>query len=609
MSPQPGSRIGDYEVLSQLGAGGMGRVYKVRNELSDRMEAMKVLLPDLEGQADLANRFLREIKTQAGLDHPNIAKLYTAARIDNRLLMFMELVEGITLDERLKQGPIPIADAVNYIAQVLSALDYAHQRGVVHRDIKPANMMLMPDGVVKLLDFGIAKAAADHRLTMTGTTLGSLYYMSPEQIQGSHVDMRSDLYSVGVSLYEMVTGKKPFDGESQFAIMSAHLARNPVAPVEMNTSLPQSLSEIILVALNKDPAARFQTAGAFLNALRTVQPEAGGAAVAATAARVVEAPAAVQAPPPQAPPPPPPPVFGAAVATGPVGLQDSVASVTAVPSPSTPPVPPPPLQADRAAEFHLIEPSETAVKKSGPKRLVWVAVGGLCAALAIVAFIQFGPRIKTSAKETTASVPGGTGVPAPGLNTQPPGQAPAASTPDNPPPADHSVTLPPPAPGKPSALPEGRKPKVERAQVQPSSQRSGQAPAPSAPAQTAPVQAVQQQPAQPQPAAPQPPPAQPDNSMPAMVNQSRMEIQQLRDLLDKLYARAGTVRDLLAQLQSSQASQGVGMRSDWVESFNLTNNYLRRANDALNAGDAATAKSAIQKANSQLSLLEKALGR
>src|SRR5689334_9361573 len=140
MRLQPGSKIGDYEVIDQLGAGGMGRVYKVRNELSDRVEAMKVLLPDLEGQADLANRFLREIKVQAGMDHPNIAKLYTALRIDNQLLMCMELVEGIGLDQRLREGPIPLVDAIDYVAQVLSALEYAHQRGVVHRDIKPANI-------------------------------------------------------------------------------------------------------------------------------------------------------------------------------------------------------------------------------------------------------------------------------------------------------------------------------------------------------------------------------------------------------------------------------------------------------------------------------------
>ena len=186
----------------------------------------------------------------------------------------MELVDGIALDQRLREGPIALIDAIDYAIQVLSALEYAHQRGVVHRDIKPANMMLMPGGKLKLLDFGIAKAT-DNRLTVTGTTLGSLYYMSPEQIQGGQVDVRSDIYSVGVSLYEIVTGKKPFDAESQFAIMSAHLARNPMPPVELNPSVPAAVSDIILTALNKEPGTRYQTAGEFLEALRDVQQEVG----------------------------------------------------------------------------------------------------------------------------------------------------------------------------------------------------------------------------------------------------------------------------------------------------------------------------------------------
>ncbi len=155
--------------------------------------------------------------------------------------------------------------------QVLAALDYAHARGVVHRDIKPANMMLTPEGVVKLMDFGIARSSADHKLTQTGTTVGSLYYMSPEQIQGvTAPDARSDLYSVGVSLYELVTGKRPFDGDSQFAIMSAHLQGTPVPPVSVDPRLPQLLNDVILMSVAKDANARFQTAGALRNALSNV---------------------------------------------------------------------------------------------------------------------------------------------------------------------------------------------------------------------------------------------------------------------------------------------------------------------------------------------------
>jgi hypothetical protein len=272
MNYEIGSRVGDYEVLEVLGAGGMGRVYKVRNVISDRVEAMKVVLPDLEGDADLADRFMREIKVQASLDHPNIAALHTALRLDNQLLMLMEYVEGVTIETVLRSGRIPIDKAIDYTAQVLSALSYAHARGVVHRDLKPANMIVTPSGVVKLMDFGIARIAADRKLTQTGRTVGSLYYMSPEQIKGAvDPDPRSDLYSLGISLYEMVTGARPFQGDSEYSIMAAHLETAPPPPIQLDPNLPAALSEIVLMALEKDPAQRFQTADAFRAALLSVR--------------------------------------------------------------------------------------------------------------------------------------------------------------------------------------------------------------------------------------------------------------------------------------------------------------------------------------------------
>jgi serine/threonine-protein kinase len=291
-----GSTVGDYQVVGILGAGGMGQVYKVRNVISDRVEAMKVLLPDLVNQPDLADRFLREIKVQASLEHPNIAALHTAVRVENQLLMLMEFVEGVTLDQRLKDGPLPAAEAVNYISQVLAALDYAHARGVVHRDIKPANMMLTPGGIIKLMDFGIARSSADHKLTQTGTTVGSLYYMSPEQIQGvTAPDARSDIYSVGVSLYELVTGKRPFDGDSQFAIMSAHLQGTPIPPVTIDPRLPKLLNDVILMSVAKDANARFQTAGAMRNALSSLVSEPKAATAPAPVAMPTARPANVAA--------------------------------------------------------------------------------------------------------------------------------------------------------------------------------------------------------------------------------------------------------------------------------------------------------------------------
>ena len=266
----PGQHIGDYEILSILGAGGMGKVYKVRNVISDRIEAMKILLPDLHSNQSLADRFLREIRLLATLNHPNIAALRTALTHENQLVMIMEFVEGETLSNRIARAPISTSEAVNYADQVLSALSYAHKQNIIHRDIKPANMMLTPQGVVKLMDFGIARSSTDGTLTSTGTTLGSLNYMPPEQVRGESADARSDIYSFGISLYELLTGKLPFHSDSQYSLMTAHLNEVPAPPITLRDDLPASLNEIIMMAMAKDPAERFQSADAFRAALKSV---------------------------------------------------------------------------------------------------------------------------------------------------------------------------------------------------------------------------------------------------------------------------------------------------------------------------------------------------
>lgn len=254
----------------------MGEVYQVRNVLSDRVEAIKVLSSGLQANPDLQERFLREIKISAALRHPHIAELRTAQRVDGLLIMVMEFVDGVTVDTLLHEGPLPPQNALHYTAQVLEALSFAHGRGVVHRDIKPQNIMVVAGDDVRLMDFGIARSLGDHGMTMTGMTLGSLYYMSPEQIRGEHADHRADLYSLGITLYEMVTGSRPFEGSSGYTVMAAHLDQAPAPPVERNPALPDALNDVILKAIEKQPAARYQTADEFLEAVRSLMGTLGG---------------------------------------------------------------------------------------------------------------------------------------------------------------------------------------------------------------------------------------------------------------------------------------------------------------------------------------------
>lgn len=264
MPLQPGDLIGNYRVIELVGSGGMGHVYKVQNTLSHRVEAMKVLLPELSSNPELAGRFMREIQVQAALAHPNIATLHTALQIGDQMVMLMEYVDGETLESRLRRGAMPVDECIGVSMQVLSALSYAHKQGVIHRDVKPANIILGTSGVTKMMDFGLAAVGMpegeDRRLTRTGTVMGSLSYMSPEQVRGQAPTARSDIYSFGLTLYEMLTGVRGVTGDSDYAVMTAHLDVMPPAPAAVNSSVPPALSDIVLRAIAKHPASRFSSA-------------------------------------------------------------------------------------------------------------------------------------------------------------------------------------------------------------------------------------------------------------------------------------------------------------------------------------------------------------
>jgi serine/threonine-protein kinase len=271
MSFSIGDTVGDYHILEEIGRGGMGRVFKVEHAVTKRVEAMKILTRGRPDVAQQEARSLREIQLQASLDHPNIAAVHNAFWAGEDLVLVMELIQGRSLHRVLEAGRLPLAATLSYASQALSALSYAHLHGVIHRDISTANMMIGSTGALKLTDFGLAKGPADARLSQSGAPLGSLWYMSPEQVRGSTSDARSDIYSLGAVLYELVSGKKPFDGESAFAIMADQVGKSPAPPIEVDPAVPEALSAALLRALEKDPDQRFQTAQEFQQAVTRIQ--------------------------------------------------------------------------------------------------------------------------------------------------------------------------------------------------------------------------------------------------------------------------------------------------------------------------------------------------
>ena len=281
MSFKPGSVVGDYTVLEAIGTGGMGTVYKVQHVITKRVEAMK-LLASGRTEPEQEQRFVREMQVQARLHHPNIAGVYNAFRFYDEFFMVMEFIEGESLESLVRKKRLPLNTAIKFARQALSALNYAHGYGIVHRDIAPANMIITPDETVKLTDFGLAKTTGDIRLTHSGAPVGSPWYMSPEQVRGgSTLDARSDIYSLGAVLYEMVTGRKVFDLETAFDVMRAQVELTPLAPADSETNLPAGLSEIMMTALAKDPEARFQTAEQFRGMLEPFEYPLPAAAPAA----------------------------------------------------------------------------------------------------------------------------------------------------------------------------------------------------------------------------------------------------------------------------------------------------------------------------------------
>jgi len=299
---------GRYRVVRKLGSGGMADVYLAEDEELGRRVAIKILNDRHANDEQFVERFRREAKNAAGLSHPNIVSIYDRGEAEGTYYIAMEYLDGRSLKELvLARGPLPIADAISFTRDVLVALRFAHRKGVVHRDIKPHNVMADADGRLKVTDFGIARAGAS-QMTEAGSIIGTAQYLSPEQARGSAVDQRSDLYSVGVVLYELLTGTVPFTGESPVEIAMKHLSDTPQPPSVKRPDIPPDLDMIVLRALAKNPEDRFQTAEEMDAELERVAQGAGVTTETADAATAVlsgtglsGAPTAIT--PPRRPPP------------------------------------------------------------------------------------------------------------------------------------------------------------------------------------------------------------------------------------------------------------------------------------------------------------------
>ncbi|MHB9039607.1 MAG: protein kinase domain-containing protein [Melioribacteraceae bacterium] len=255
-----GKTIDNYKVVSVLGKGGMGIIYKAYDTKLDRYVAIKMLNSQVNDKEHFIERFKREAKNQAKLSHPNIVTVYGFIEYSDLLGIVMEYVEGESLEKVIeRQGRFNLYDVIYIIKQLLLGIGYAHSKGFVHRDIKPSNIILNKEGITKIMDFGISKSLFDNSMTKTGSKIGTVYYMSPEQIRSEEVTNRSDIYSIGCTAYEMIVGEPPFDFQSEYEVMDAHLKKNPPRVTDKMTGIPESVDKILQKALEKNPLNRYNT--------------------------------------------------------------------------------------------------------------------------------------------------------------------------------------------------------------------------------------------------------------------------------------------------------------------------------------------------------------
>ena len=585
-----GKQIANYQITEKLGEGGMGVVYKGMDSNLGRPVAIKMLSAQLAHDPEIVERFRAEARAQANLSHANLAVLYAFLVEDGTAFMVMEFVEGQTFEQMIRaRGPIPVETALPLFKQALMGVGAAHRVGIVHRDIKPSNIMLNTAGVVKVMDFGIAKVVGTRGMTRTGMQLGTPAYMAPEQIQNKPIDTRTDIYALGITLYQMLSGQLPFQHESDFETMNSHVAATPPPMKQMFAYAPIQYQNVVMKALEKDPNYRFQTVEEFSAALDNPEsvPEPGSAAtvVPVGVVRTVVA-SGIAAP-----------------AVGRTVIEGSAAATASAPTIAKTVMQPgvaPTVMASSAGSPAAAQ-APVVAKKGGWNSGHTFAVCAVAAVAIILAVVSFGKKgpVETAAQVNAPSASSAQGSPLGAQQVAAP--APAASVPDDlmksASASDPSTASPVPGGSAPSA------PMKPVASVKTSAGGGVAISAPGAKVTVSPNGAVQVS----APGASVSVPAQ--DAPPVMPAMSQQEVDELEHRIDQLSARAAAINNSLDRMQKQQAASGYGLRGDMVAAQASMKLNLQKAQSSMEHNDPVKAKKYADVATANAETLEQFLGR
>jgi serine/threonine protein kinase len=582
-----GKKIANYEITGKLGEGGMGVVYKGMDTNLARPVAVKMLTAELAHNPEIVERFRAEARAQANLNHANLAVLYAFLVEDGTAFMVMEFVEGQTFEQMIRaRGPVPPETALPLFKQALMGVGAAHRMGIVHRDIKPSNIMLNSAGVVKVMDFGIAKVVGTRGMTRTGMQLGTPAYMAPEQIQNKPIDTRTDIYALGITLYQMLSGQLPFQHESDFETMNSQVAATPPPMQQMFPYAPIQYQNVVMKALEKDPNNRFQTVEEFSAALEnpdSVVPSGIAATVIAAGA--------------------------GAAPTGRTVMEGSGVAKTSAPS-SAPAIAKTVMQpgvAPAVAPTSIAVPgSAQALPPLPPKKGGWnsgytvaaIVVASAVIILAVVSFTRKGSVVtsaQVNAPSSTSSQNSALGSP------QVATPAPAPTVPDDlmksGTAADPSAVSP--VPGGGAASSAAMKPVASVKTGGPSVAVN----APGAKVNVSPNGGVQVS----APGVSVSVPAQ--EAPPNMSGMSTQEVDELEHRIDQLSSRASAINSSLDRMQKQQAASGYGLRGDMVAAQASMKTNLQKAQSSMEHGDPVKAKKYADAAAANAETLEQFLGR